>query len=67
MDIGMISSEGENISLQILGLKLFLLPLRNVGPRQTNLRDMHLSLLHPLGTMSHRVSEGDLKRENKID
>jgi hypothetical protein len=23
---------------------------------------MHLSLLHPLGTMSHRVVEGDLKR-----
>jgi hypothetical protein len=28
---------------------------------------MHLSLLHPLGTMSHRVSEGDLKKENTIN
>jgi hypothetical protein len=23
---------------------------------------MHLSLLHPLGTVSHRVSEGGLKK-----
>jgi hypothetical protein len=26
-----------------------------------HLTDVQLSLLHPLGTMSHRVSEGDLK------
>jgi hypothetical protein len=25
---------------------------------------MHLSLLHPLGTMSHRVSEGGPEKEN---
>jgi hypothetical protein len=26
---------------------------------------MQLSLLHPLGTMSHRVFEGDLKQNKK--
>jgi hypothetical protein len=26
---------------------------------------MQLSLFHPLGTMSHRVSEGDLKQYNQ--
>jgi hypothetical protein len=26
---------------------------------------MQLSLLHPLGTLSHRVNEGDLKQNNK--
>jgi hypothetical protein len=26
---------------------------------------MHLSLFHPLGTLSHRVSEGGLKKKEK--
>jgi hypothetical protein len=27
---------------------------------------MHLSLLHPLGTMSHKVNKGGLKKERTI-
>jgi hypothetical protein len=27
---------------------------------------MHLSLFHPLGTLSHRVNEGGLKKKEKI-
>jgi hypothetical protein len=30
-----------------------------------NSTDMQLSLLHPLGTVSHRVGEGDLKQKNQ--
>jgi hypothetical protein len=27
---------------------------------------MHLSLFHPLGTMSHRAIEGDLKKKTQL-
>ena len=34
--------------------------------RQNNLATMRLSLLHPLGAMSHRATRGDLKKKIKL-
>jgi hypothetical protein len=34
----------------------------NTDWEQHNWTGMHISLLHPLGTMSHKVNEGDLKK-----
>ena len=43
----------------ILGLKFVLIKI------PTHRRLVQLSTFYPLGTMSHRVSEGDLKQNNQ--